>query len=213
MPLPTIMDAYSGEPMLLITDHYRVKDWGALAQTLATQDDVQGGRKSGWDRLIDCDDGQMRSAVTINIGKSTDQIELFYKTKSYADQGRPWFEALAGEAVEFGCRVLSDPKGIMINVPSGHVEKRGVNVSGLHPEAVAEAIEKAIHRTYANWADEPLQALSGKTPRQAIGTRVGLERVKGLLRSYEASERRQAAQQERREISYSFLWDALEISP
>jgi SEC-C motif len=213
MPLPTIVDAYSGEPMLLITDRYRVKDWGALAQTLAAQDDVQGGRKSGWDRLIDCDDGQTRSAVTINIGKSTDQIELFYKTQGYADRGRPWFEGLAGEAVEFGGRVLSDPKGIISNMPSGQVEKRGVNVTGLPPEALAEAIEKAIHRTHADWADEPLQALGGKTPRQAIGTPVGLERVKGLLRSYEASERQQAAQQERREISYSFLWDALGISP
>ena len=207
------MDAYSGEPMLLITDHYQVKDWGALAQTLADQDDVQGGRKSGWDRLIDCDDGQMRSAVTINIGKSTDQIELFYKTQNYADKGRPWFEGLAGEAVEFGGRVLSDPKGIMSNMPSSQVEKRGVNVTGLPPEAVAEALGKMISRIYANWADEPLQALDGKTPRQAIGTPVGLERVKGLLRSYEASERQQAAQQERREISYSFLWDALGISP
>ena len=30
MPMPTLMDAYSGEPILLITDHYRVKDWEAL---------------------------------------------------------------------------------------------------------------------------------------------------------------------------------------
>ena len=37
----------------------------------------------------------------------------------------------------------------------------------------------------------------------------GRERVRGLLRSYEAGEKVQAAQQGRREISYAFLWEAL----
>ena len=36
-----------------------------------------------------------------------------------------------------------------------------------------------------------------------------IERVKGLLRSYEDGELMQAAQQKRRAISYQFLWDAL----
>ena len=44
-----------------------------------------------------------------------------------------------------------------------------------------------------------------RTPRQAIQSVSGLERVKSLLRSYEDGE----AQQGRREISYQFLWDAL----
>jgi hypothetical protein len=66
MPMPTIMDAYSGEPMLLITDHYRVKDWDALTQSLSAQRDVHGGRESGWDRLMECKDGLTRATVTIN---------------------------------------------------------------------------------------------------------------------------------------------------
>ena len=40
----------------------------------------------------------------MNPGKREDRIELFYKTQKYADQGRPWFEALAGAAVEFAGR-------------------------------------------------------------------------------------------------------------
>lgn len=57
------------------------------------------------------------------------------------------------------------------------------------------------------------QALSEKTPRQAIKTPAGLERVKGLLRSYEAGEKQQAAEQVRREVSYEFLWCEPKISP
>ena len=52
---------------------------------------------------------------------------------------------------------------------------------------MAQLMTEAIHRSYANWADEPIPALDHKTPRQAIKTSAGLERVKGLLRSYEAS--------------------------
>lgn len=213
MPLPTLMDAYTGEPILLITDHYRVMDWKALTQALSTQGDVQGDRESGWDRLIDCKDGQTRATVTINIGKRADTLSLFYKTQGYADQGRPWFEAIADDAVQFISRELSDPKGLMANMPASQAAQPGAGAPGLPPEVMADAIEQALHRLYANWVDEPIQVLDGKTPRQAIQTPAGLERVKGLLRGYEVSEQQQAAQQERREISYAFLWDALGISP
>jgi hypothetical protein len=54
--------------------------------------------------------------------------------------------------------------------------------------------------------------LDNKTPRQAIQTTAGLERVKGLLRSYEFSEKEQARQQERAEVSYDFLWAAIGLS-
>ena len=42
-------------------------------------------------------------------------------------------------------------------------------------------------------------------------TPAGLERVKGLIRGYEAAEMRQAEEQNRPLISYQFLWDALGI--
>lgn len=212
MPMPTMMDSYTGEPMLLITDHYRVKDWKVLTQSLSDQSDVQGDRESGWDRFIDCDDGQTRAAATINIEKSANKITLFYKTQNYADKGRSWFEAVADDAVQFVSREISDPKGMMANMPRQEAKPQAFEPD-LPPEVLADIIEKTITRMYVNWADEPIQALAGKTPRQAIKTPAGLERVKGLLRSYEAGEKQQALEQGRREVSYEFLWRELEISP
>jgi hypothetical protein len=84
--------------------------------------------------------------------------------------------------------------------------------SGLPPEVLAQVFEQVIRRTYANWCDEAIPALDGRTPRQAITTAPGLERVKGLLRRYEDAERRQSAAQGRTTVSYQFLWDALGIS-
>ncbi len=212
LPLPTVIDSHTGDPILLITDHYRVKNWDDLAAALETQSDIEGDRASGWTRLFDCADGQTRQSVSINLGKSADRIELFYKTQNYADQGRPWFEALAGKSVEFAGRVLSDPRSAMKHPPTGKPGSSATTVPNLPPEVLAEAVEKALHRSYANWSNEPIPALDGKTPRQAIATATGRERVRGLLRSYEAGEKDQAAQQGRREISYAFLWEALGLN-
>jgi len=212
-PLPTMMDAHTGEPLLLVTDYYRVKDWSALVQSLSSQPDVEGDRESGWNRLIDCKDGQTRTALGINPGKTADRISVFYTTQGYADRGRPWFEVLAGTSVQFISRELSDPKGMLAKRPVGQERKAKATGPSLPPEVMAEVVEQAIHRMYANWTDEPIPALDGKTPRQAIQTPAGSERVKGLLRGYEASERQQAQEHGRRVISYAFLWQALGIAP
>jgi hypothetical protein len=210
-PLPTMMDAYSGEPILLITDDYRVTDWDKLAQSLASQSDVEGMRASGWDRLMDCEDGQVRTTVAINIEKGADRISLFYKTQTAADSGRLWFDALTPDSVEFIAREITDPKGAMANRPLSQGVQPGMGGLDLSSEMVADLIEQTIHRIYANWADESLDALDNKTPRQAIKTQAGLERVKGLIRSYEDGEQQQAEGQGRRDVSYEFLWDALGI--
>ena len=220
MAMPKIIDAYSSEAMLLITDHYSVKDWAILAESLATQHDVDGDLDSGWDRLIDCDDGNTRSTASINIDDGADKIEVFYKTQVYADEGRAWFEALVKDSVQFISREVIDPAGdrpqsdgeVAIQSSTQRAKKE-VDESDLPPELLGDVIEEAIYRFYAKWADKPLGALEDKTPRQAIKTGTGLERVKGLLRGYQISERGQAEKQGRREISYAFLWDELGIGP
>lgn len=208
LPLPDFVDTHSGEPLLFVTDHYRVKDWDALARVLATAADIEGDRESGWSRIRDCEDGMRRPIASINRGKKADRIEIFYKTQAYADAGRTWFEALAGDAATFTGRGISDPKGLMKNLPSGKESTANAGPD-LSPDVMADAIEQVLRRSYANWADEPIPALGDKTPRQAIATPAGLERVKGLLRGYESGEKEQATRQGRREISYAFLWDAL----
>ena len=214
-PLPEVIDHYSGDPLLFTTDHYAVQDWDALAAALAAQPDVQGDRQAGWDRLFDCDDGQTRSQASINIETGGQRIGVFYRTATLAEQGRDWFDALAGKSVKFQLREVSDPKGVMsraqVQAPHAQVKSGSVMPAGIDAETMAEALETFIKRHYANWADEPIPALQGLTPRQAMQSVAGMERVKGLLRSYEDGEARQASEQGRREISYQFLWDALDL--
>ncbi|MCP5243281.1 MAG: SEC-C domain-containing protein [Burkholderiales bacterium] len=211
MPMPAIRDVLSGESMLLITDYYTVNDWKALAKALETQNDVDGSPETGWSRLVDCEDGQTRSLASINIEKNPDRISVFYKAQSYADKGRPWFEAIAGNAVAYISREITDPIGAMKSMQETEKNKQTPAKPEISPEIHTQLIEQAYHRTYANWVDEPIPKLDGKTPRQAIKTSAGLERVKGLLRMYEAQEREQAAQEGRQAVSFDFLWEALGI--
>ncbi len=160
----------------------------------------------------------MRSLVAINPGRGADRIEVFYCTQRLADEGRAWFEALAGSAVRHLTREITDPASRLARAhEGGECETPAAAAtmspaSDLPPEVLTQALEKVIHRHYAHWCDETIPALGGLTPRQAIVTPAGLERVKGLLREYEDGERRQSAAQSRSAVSYQFLWDALGIS-
>ncbi len=215
-PLPQILDAATGDPVLLVTDHYRVQDAAALAAALAAQPDVSGDAQQSWHRETRGGDGQLRSLAAINPGREADRIEVFCRTLRLADEGRAWFEALAGSAVQHLTREIADPAGSQAHAgEAGDVDAptaAASPASSLPPEVLARAFEEFIHRHYAHWCDESIPALGGLTPRQAITTPAGLERVKGLLRAYEDGERRQSAARGRPEVSYGFLWEALEIS-
>lgn len=210
--MPGLMDARTGQSMLLITDHYRVKDWDALDAALSTKRDVDGDRTNGWTRVEKCDDGLTRPRSTINIAQGKDEIELFHKTQLEADKGRKWFDKLAADSVEFVGRTLTDPLAMLSAEPDSPSSNPKGNLPDMPPEVMADVIEKTMRRMYANWADEPIPALGGKTPRDAMKTATGAERVRGLIRSYEASERAQAAEQGRRVISFEFLWRELGLS-
>lgn len=215
-PLPQIQDASTGDPLLLVTDHYRVHDAAALAASMASQPDVSGDASQGWHRLVEGSDGAQRSLSTINPGRSTDRVELFHRTQRLADAGRAWFEGVPGAAVQHLTREITDPAGHLARSRGSDASRTprsfSTSTPDLPPEAIAQAIEQVLHRHYANWVDESISALGGRSPRQAIATPAGLERVKGLLREYEEGERQQSAAQGRPTVSYQFLWDALGIS-
>jgi hypothetical protein len=211
-PLPQMRDAASGDALLLVTDHYRVLDASALSAALAAQPDVSGDAGHGWHRDAAAEGGLQRSLAAINPGKAADRIEVFYRTQRLADAGRAWFETVAGTAVQHLTREIVDPVGAL-SQSAGDSEPLHAPppMPGLLPEPVALAVEQLMRRHYANWCDESIPALGDRTPRQAMATPAGLERVKGLLREYEDGERRQSAAQGRPPFSYQFLWDALGI--
>jgi hypothetical protein len=210
--MPQVVDHLTGEPLLFVTDHYRVKDWKKLDLALSAEADIEGSRKDGWDRIFEGEDGQIRRSLNIEVGKHPDRIKVSYHTQCYADIGRPWFEAIAGAAVTFITREISDPKGALSHLQPNEAKATQETPSS-PPEILSEIIEKKIRQLYDNWADEPLPILNNQTPREAIQTPEGLEQVKFLLHTYEHGEAQQAKDQHRVPISYDFLWQSIGITP
>jgi hypothetical protein len=208
--MPQLIDHVTGEPLLFVTDHYRVLVWDALDQALSGEADIEGSREEGWNRFFEGEDGLTRSSISIDVGKRPDRIKVSYRTQKYADEGRPWFEAVVGTAVAFVSREISDPKGVLANLQPNEGKATSVPET-LPAEILTEFIEKRIHQLYADWADKPLPVLADRTPREAMQTPEGLEQVKFLLHTYEHGEAQQAKDQNRAPVSYEFLWQSLGI--
>ena len=208
--MPQLVDHLTGEPLLFVTDHYRVQNWAALDQALSGESEIEGSREEGWNRVFEGEDGLIRRYLSINAGKRQDRIKVSYRTQQYADEGRPWFEAVASTAVVFVSREISDPKGMLANLQPNDIKE--TQAPELSPEMLTEIIEKSIRQLYADWADKPLPILGDITPRKAIQTPEGLEQVKFLLHTYEHDEAQQAKAQHRLQVSYEFLWQSVGIT-
>ncbi len=211
--IPQVLDHVTREPILFITDHYQVQDWETLDLALSGEIDVDGTRGEGWHRIFEGEDGLERTSVSIDGTKHPDRIKVSYRTRKYADEGRPWFEAVAGAAVTFVSREISDPKGMLANSRPGDAGESQAPASLPPPEIATKIIGQRIRQIYANWADEPLPILDDRTPREAIQTPGGMEQVKFLLRTYEHGEAQQAKAQRRAPVSYDFLWQSVGIKP
>lgn len=218
-PMPQMMDASTGEPMLLVTDHFRVVDRDALEAALAASAELERVDDDHWDWPETDEKGVTRSRLSLSFhggGRHPESVQLFSRTQELADEGRAWFDALAGDSVAYLTREITDPVGAMSaeGPATPGTAPRGGSGSDpeIPPEAMSELLTEHIRRHYANWADEPIPALDDRTPRQAMATAAGLERVKGLLRRYEAGEREMANKDGRESISFQFLWDELGIS-
>jgi hypothetical protein len=111
--IPRLVDASTGETLMLVTDHYEVLDWDALARALAAEPDVEGTRTRGWVRLDAADEGGGRTVLAINPGKRKDRLEPFARTLRRADEGREWLQRVAGESLRFLVRDIADPRTMM----------------------------------------------------------------------------------------------------
>lgn len=86
--------------------------------------------------------------------------------------------------LQYRARAHTDPTAL----PQAQTNVGGDAESMTGPEAGQLIREKAHH--YADWMDQPLPALGGRTPRQATQTKTGREQVNTLLKDIENHENR-----------------------
>lgn len=204
-PFPTLVDTSTGEPIMLTTDHYRVRDWQELGALLARQPDVEGDRKEGWVRFTTLEGEMRRSRATLNP-KENDTLEVFCRTLKLAEDARQWLENLAGNVVSYQIREMVDPRSekALESAPASPQ-------ADIPPEIASQLIHDYLSKFYANWTEEIIPTLGNKTPRQAIKTEKGRQAVTELLKSYEHSEARRVKDQGGEPFDFGFLWERLGI--
>ena len=205
--LPLLVDAGSGDPVRLITDHWEVHDWKALATALEGEPDVDGDRDRGWNRFEEVDGVRRRPLLTLNPGQGN-RLETFARTRRGADEGREWLARVAGEAIEHTRRESADPwSGAGVGALLSGAESSGGRGTPLPMDR--ETMQEIYRKIYSGWAEEPIPALGGETPRKAVESAEGREKVIELLEMYEDDERKKAQKEDREPVSFRFLWDAV----
>ncbi len=205
--LPLLVDAGSGDPVRLITDHWEVRDWKALAAALVDEPDVDGDRNRGWNRFEEVDGQRRRPLLTMNPGQGK-RLETFARTRRLADEGREWLARVAGDAIEHTTRESVDPwSGAGAGALLSGMKSAGG--SGRPLPMDRDMMREIFRKMYSGWADEPIPALGGETPRKAVEDAEGREKVIELLKMYEDDERKKAQKEAREPVSFQFLWDAV----
>ena len=208
---PYHTDFYTDDPIILITDFYTVDDWSALESVLATCEAAESDVETGWMFLKKYEDSEWLRVAHIDRGHEENTLLLFTKTLRIAKEARHWLENLVPGVVHF---VKRDEMEQEHSELADYVDPADFNNSVLFPDIdqMGRIMERSIHRIYGNWADQSLPELGNKTPRQAMQTPAGLERVKAVIRGYEAKEKKLAREHKRHVVSYGFLWQSLGLT-
>lgn len=200
---PEWVDASTREPLMLTTEHYRVKEWSGLEEVLAQQPDVEGSREDDWVWFAELEGDMRRARAALNVRKPNG-LEVFCRTIKLADEARAWLEGIAGRFLEHRTREVVDPRFTKAREtdPTRRRER-------LPPQLESELVHQFLRKHYENWAEEPIPALGNRTPRESVRTAKGRQAVADLLKSYEQKEARRARQDGTPVFEFGFLWERL----
>jgi hypothetical protein len=172
-----------GDPFLPTTDHFALApgERARVAAALAGLDGVDPPEPGEGPAVYTF----LRGHTVIGQARlSAKGLRVETNSCERADALRARMEAACGDALRHRAREHADPLSSEAEVRPG---------PGAAPPPEARAAVRAFkEQHYATWPDEPLPALRGKTPRQAVRTARGREAVDLLLRDMENLEQRGA---------------------
>jgi len=190
-----------GDPLLLTTDHFAFEPGAcaAVAEKLAAVEGAEAERNQPAEtyHYTFIRPGNVMHAAWDNtiIGSATlSKRGLRVETNSVARAGalRARIEEACGSLLRHRIREHGDPQSPAL---VRDVAARRERASPPPPEAL-QILRAFKARHYADWADQPLPALAGRTPRDAIRTARGRKEVELLLKDMENHEARLAPGEE-----------------
>jgi hypothetical protein len=189
---PSELANTDGEPLLLTTDHFDLAPGArpAVGSLLADLDGVEPPRPgenppfyvflrpgnqmhASWDNTVI---GRARLSAT--------SLALETNSRERADALRARVEAACGERVRYRARQHTDP--LSKRAP----RRAGDAKPAPPPPEVQQVMLEFKRRHYADWIDQPVPALGGQTPREAVRNARGRDAVDVLLKEIENHEQR-----------------------
>ena len=154
--------------------------------------------------------GSGRSLGSIEV--SGDRLVLECMSEARLARGRALLEEhLAGTIIHRGDTVQDPWQAIAERKEEGSVRERRPSDS-IPPEVEKQLYLDFMDQHYQDWLDEPLPALSGMNPREAVAAKGGRSRVAELIRQIEHG---QAVQHREKGFAFdtSWLWEELGLDP
>lgn len=193
--IPPRLQNTDGEEMLLTVDHFEfdAKARKEIERRLAALEGVDSPEPDDPDQayvFAKSGNTMHQSWENTLIGRaalSAGKLRLETNSVQRADSLRARIEGACGELVRHRAREHSDPFSAMQDHRARTAKDEEHEIP---PDQANELILEMKAKHYAQWPDDPLPALGGKTPREAIQTKAGRQQVDVLLKQAENLEAR-----------------------
>jgi hypothetical protein len=124
-------------------------------------------------------------------------------SRERGERGKKLLEELLGDQVGSGLLEIEDVEQATFHA--------GPTESSLPPEVQAEARRQFNERHLREWLDTEIPALDGKTPRRAVRSKAGRQRVLRLLKDIERGEHAAARELGVEPYDVSWMWEELRL--
>ncbi len=197
---PPVLQNTDGDPLLLTVDHFVFDpaDRDEIQRRLAATDEVEDPPEADDPEQIYVftkpGNEMHRGWESTIVGRATmagSRLRVECNSIKRADAMRRLLEASLGPMITHRGRVHADPAVAM------QEDSRAAEASPEVPpsEEMDRILLEMKAKHYADWADHPIPALAGMTPRAAVRTKAGRQMVDLLLKENENLEARLSAGQ------------------
>jgi hypothetical protein len=193
-------------------------DWGELLGTGGDSDlgelpepvDGEGSESAKDTQGIRIEGDGLRSLGTLTL--EGDRLVLECSSEARLARGKALLEEHLPRAVTHLEDEVKDPWEALEEEDAQAGGKKAPPSPGFSPEVEKQLHQELMDRHYRPWMDKPIQALAGKTPREAVATAGGRGHVADLIRQGEHGE---ALRQREKGYAYDFtwLWKELGLDP
>ena len=187
---PPRMVSAEGDPLVFSKAVYQVLDEPALLEALEhseligdREEDEEGGWRFAWFETPPVEDQPCRVLGSLHL--RGDLLTLECNSRQRLKRGRKLLKSLAPAALKPRHEEFKSVRSAMREAASSPPPERPKSIP---PEVERELLKKHCDDHYRKWPDTPLPFLDGKTPRQALRTPEGRQRVTGLLKMFENGE-------------------------